>query len=97
MPVTFTVASHDANPVQKFRRMEAAQAVLDATWGSNQGRQAKSGRVLQSTFASPEDLTNIVPQKNGFVGPLLMAYNQHHHITLRPDDVWIAIVGQFSF
>lgn len=33
----------------------------------------------------------------GFVGIASAAYNQHHALVLRPDDVWQALVIQFSF
>eukprot|EP01133_Synstelium_polycarpum_P012347 gene12347-14479_t len=34
---------------------------------------------------------------NSFIRSAYMAYSNHHHLTIRPDDVWIAIVTQFSF
>lgn len=34
---------------------------------------------------------------NSFVGTVIKAYNDHHNLVLRPDDVWIAIQVQFSF
>lgn len=33
---------------------------------------------------------------NGFVGALLECYNKHNNVIIRPDDVWIAILTQFS-
>lgn len=33
----------------------------------------------------------------GLVGAATMAYNEHHGLVLRPDDVWQAIATQFSF
>jgi len=33
---------------------------------------------------------------NGFVDAVCMAYNEHHHLILRPDDVWLAIMVQFA-
>lgn len=33
---------------------------------------------------------------NGFVGACYEAYSHHHHLTLRPDDVWLAIVLTFA-
>lgn len=32
----------------------------------------------------------------GFVGTVIRAYCQHHNLVLRPDDVWLAILCQFS-
>jgi len=33
----------------------------------------------------------------GLVDVAVEAYSRHHHLVLRPDDVWIAILSQFSF
>lgn len=35
--------------------------------------------------------------RNGFVKTIVDAYNNHHNLVIRPDDVWAAIVTQFSF
>lgn len=35
--------------------------------------------------------------KNGFVNTLIDAYNYHHNLIIRPDDIWAAIMTQFSF
>lgn len=32
---------------------------------------------------------------NGFVSTILTAYNEHHNLYLRPDDIWITIMSQF--
>eukprot|EP01132_Coremiostelium_polycephalum_P002230 gene2230-2749_t len=34
--------------------------------------------------------------EHSLVYSALRAYNSHHHLVLRPDDVWLAIVTQFS-
>ena len=39
---------------------------------------------------------DVIPQKNGFVHTILECYNQHRALTIRPDDVWISILTQFS-
>lgn len=39
--------------------------------------------------------TNIA-HENGFVHTILKAYNHHHKLIIRPDDVWLAIVVQFG-
>ncbi|EGC29632.1 hypothetical protein DICPUDRAFT_42586 [Dictyostelium purpureum] len=33
---------------------------------------------------------------HSFVLSCLKAYNEHHHLTIRPDDIWMCIVSQFS-
>ncbi|KAF7952956.1 hypothetical protein EAE96_006178 [Botrytis aclada] len=52
--------------------------------------------IIQSTF-NEEIASKILPSGNGLVHTCLEAYNHHRHLVLRPDDIWIAIVTQFSF
>ncbi|KAI1734542.1 hypothetical protein F4680DRAFT_437850 [Xylaria scruposa] len=40
---------------------------------------------------------SIFPSSNGFVRAAYAAYSNHHHLTIRPDDVWFAILTQLSF
>lgn len=52
--------------------------------------------IIQSTLTE-EVASKILPSGNGLVHTCLEAYNRHRHLVLRPDDIWIAIVTQFSF
>ena len=36
------------------------------------------------------------PSSNGFVYSAMRAYSKHHRLVIRPDDVWLAILTQFS-
>ncbi|KAH6915722.1 hypothetical protein BKA70DRAFT_1092941 [Coprinopsis sp. MPI-PUGE-AT-0042] len=98
MPVTFTVASHPANPVPApYRPIIDAEGVLKSTWG-DKNHEIRSKELLQSTFSNTDtNFSNVVPTSNGFMRTVIQAYNQHHHLVLRPDDVWIAILCQFNF
>jgi hypothetical protein len=40
--------------------------------------------------------THLIPTKNGFVDTVITAYNEHHALVIRPDDVWLAILSQFN-
>ncbi|KAG4284509.1 hypothetical protein FPRO06_08888 [Fusarium proliferatum] len=50
--------------------------------------------IIQSSFDSE---TDIISATNGFVLGALKAYSKHHHLILRPDDIWLAILTQLSF
>ena len=39
-------------------------------------------------------LKDVKPQRNGFVHTLLECYNRHRALTIRPDDVWLAILAE---
>ncbi|KAK1853561.1 hypothetical protein CCHR01_03770 [Colletotrichum chrysophilum] len=49
------------------------------------------------TSVSDADDGTIVACENGFVYSVLRAWQQHLHLELRPDDVWLAVFVQFSF
>ncbi|KAF9478774.1 hypothetical protein BDN70DRAFT_835495 [Pholiota conissans] len=75
--------------------------ILDQTWGKpvrswENEKTKERGELLQSSFDG-RDCTNMRPQQHGLVGTVLLAYHEHHHLVLRPDDIWIAIIAQFSF
>ncbi|KFH63080.1 hypothetical protein MVEG_11117 [Podila verticillata NRRL 6337] len=67
------------------------------------GRFEEQGEVFQCSFPMPSKESFeeglIMPSRhvNGFVDSALKAYNEHHHLVIRPDDVWIAILSQFNF
>ncbi|KDR78613.1 hypothetical protein GALMADRAFT_63677 [Galerina marginata CBS 339.88] len=96
MPVTFTVAKHSANSVPGlYRPCQSADELLASTWGQK-ARTLRSAELLQSSLVDP-NFSAISPKQNGFVDTIVAAYNGHQHLVLRPDDVWIAILGQFNF
>lgn len=33
---------------------------------------------------------------NGFIGAVFRAYCRHHNLSIKPDDIWVAILTQFS-
>lgn len=55
-----------------------------------------TGDKLYSSFTDIE-VTPTVAKSNGFVDGVYEAYSRHHHLRLRPEDVWFAILTQLSF
>lgn len=54
-------------------------------------------KIIQSSFASlTRTPSTTFAAKNGLVHACLEAYNNHHNLVLRPDDVWLAILTQLS-
>jgi hypothetical protein len=56
-------------------------------------REAGCKTVVRET---PWDALTTSHAGNGFVYSVVRAYNQHHKLVLRPDDVWLAIAIQFG-
>ncbi|KAF7927156.1 hypothetical protein BELL_0307g00030 [Botrytis elliptica] len=83
-----TNEASDENPDSLFLRGLLQNLAPDSS--------KSNSTVLQSTLTE-EIASNILPSGNGLVHTCLEAYNHHRNLILRPDDIWIAIVTQFSF
>lgn len=57
----------------------------------------KDNTVLRSSFSFPDGDSSVVSSSNGFAHTVIRAWQQDLHLRLRPDDVWLAILTQFSF
>lgn len=95
MTITFAIASHAANPVTLHSASDARSLLSD------EHRQA-CVELLQSTFGSrnarlSSEQALAATGDNGLVHTVVRAYNVHHALVLRPDDIWLAIISQFSF
>ncbi|KAH7106150.1 hypothetical protein BKA62DRAFT_766588 [Auriculariales sp. MPI-PUGE-AT-0066] len=97
MPVTFTLVPHQATSID-----------IDDSTAEDQLRNVGSQlyddsfkKLLSSSYgpgnASVSAAGSYMVGQNGLVDAFLSAYNQHHALVLRPDDVWLAIMVQFSF
>lgn len=96
MPVTVHPAPHGANNVTGFRyadEYKITPLTLMTNTSSKGSQRCKS--ILQSPFAG-RDLHQVHGRSNGFVTAAVKAYSSHHHLVIRPDDVWISILTQFS-
>ena len=45
---------------------------------------------------SGSPIAGFIPKGNGLVHTVVDAYNQHHALVLRPDDIWLCILTQFN-
>ncbi|KAG6909874.1 hypothetical protein DXG01_014910 [Tephrocybe rancida] len=91
MPTTFTVAQHPAEP---FTATHAKLSRDQYTVLSGTTTTHVPSTILQSSMDGSQ---NVITQRNGFVQGALLAYNKHHNLIIRPDDVWIAILSQLNF
>lgn len=94
MPVTVHPAPHGANQLMSFNSISSPRELLEKSCRSAAAK-LKNNHILQTSFS---DISNekIYSHPNGFVQGALRAYNNHHHLILRPDEVWISILTQFS-
>ena len=97
MPVTIKIARHDANPVsgKSCDTNLSSEALLI---GAVPAKRPEIGTIIQSSYQNSSGSTRAIsPCDNGLVRTVFQAYTSHHHLVLRPEDIWIAILTQFSF
>ncbi|CEI62005.1 hypothetical protein FVEN_g3043 [Fusarium venenatum] len=94
MPITFNVVEHPAT-AWTTPSVKSPEDLLKQT-SPRDFRHCQ--RIIQTSFDSNtlQD-QHISPSENGFVWSAYHAYSQHHHLTIRPEDVWFAILTQISF
>ncbi|KAI0690420.1 hypothetical protein C8T65DRAFT_98399 [Cerioporus squamosus] len=93
MPVTFHVAPHAAKEHNPSGWVRSADDVLKSAC---RRQWMQSHELLQSSVTTG-DAPALVPRANGFVEAVLTAYKKHHHLKIRPDDVWTSILIQLNF
>ena len=88
MPITFitTTKTLNTNIISKDYR-SLKDIIIE--------QKSQNEHVLDSTFSGKNDYIK-ASFDNGFVGAVYDAYCNHHHLVFRPDDVWVAILTQFS-
>ncbi|KAJ7891664.1 hypothetical protein B0H14DRAFT_1059744 [Mycena olivaceomarginata] len=105
MPITFAPATctgaQDTHPATS-RDVTPVTAVNLLSAASFSANVAAKPRIVRSSVGGRPGPDNthfkIAPAPgSGFVDTVLCAYTHHHALVIRPDDVWLAIVSQFSF
>ncbi|KAJ6491058.1 hypothetical protein C8R45DRAFT_1138088 [Mycena sanguinolenta] len=98
MPVTIRLTDHrttskDLNPVTPSQIFEIACPdqfrEADKILQHSIGGGAAAARKRATQF-------KIIPHGCGFVNTVLSAYTGSHALVLRPDDIWLTIMSQFS-
>ncbi|KAL8675955.1 MAG: hypothetical protein Q9186_007473 [Xanthomendoza sp. 1 TL-2023] len=94
MPVTIEPASHRASSLKQATAPHV-QSPFELLKGACPKESEACVEILQSSF-DPKQPSAVDASSNGFVKGVIRAYNQHHHLRIRPEDVWFAILSQFS-
>jgi hypothetical protein len=95
MPVTITVADHKS---ESYHNRNAKIASNDALLKGTSLSDSKNCKwIIQSSVSEDEfSKSHIVESNNGFVHAAFTAYSWHHHLVIRPEDVWFAILSQLN-
>ncbi|KAM9957293.1 hypothetical protein ACTFIW_009034 [Dictyostelium discoideum] len=69
-------------------------------WELKYNGESKKYKVLQTSIINSDDDDGSKLESfnlNSFVYSAWESYNNHHHLVLRPDNIWMAILTQLSF
>lgn len=73
------------------------QWLLPAGSDAVESRESAIPRGVSLLAQSGTETEEVRASANGLVSMALTAYNTHHDLVLRPDDVWLAITTQFAY
>lgn len=93
MPVTIRPADHPARAWTATNAVYSADALLKE---SSPTEYRKCKALIQTSFGKFTSDVPLHPSNNGFVRAAIAAYCDHHHLTLRPEDIWFAVLTQLS-
>ncbi|GAB1320144.1 hypothetical protein MFIFM68171_10354 [Madurella fahalii] len=105
MSVTIHPSSRTPEPARLsgYTHATSAEQLLasittdDDVDGNPRTRLRPHKELIQSSFPTLSRTTSTTyAAKNGLIFSCLEAYNNHHNLVLRPDDVWLAILTQLS-
>ncbi|KAH6684720.1 hypothetical protein B0J14DRAFT_442695, partial [Halenospora varia] len=95
MPVTIQVADHPANAITASRYPDpTAEELLQLSCPAQYSKKLPGTKVFSSF--DTESNPNIVAADNGFLDTVLRAYDSHHHLRIRPEDIWFTILVQLN-
>lgn len=94
MPVTVAIPNRKVSSWQDPKAGNTSQLLRGAS--SQEASSCK--QIIQSSFSFNGSLeeNHVSASRNGLVWSSFHAYSTHHHLTIRPEDVWFAIVTQIS-
>ncbi|KAM0345597.1 hypothetical protein ACHAPU_006250 [Fusarium lateritium] len=95
MPITIPVANHPATS-RVAKTKPSAEELLA---GVSPLDQERCKIILHSSFSAEGKFKDrhVSASNNGLVWAAYQAYSYHHHLTIRPEDIWFAIISQLSF
>ena len=93
MPITLTTAPHGPNRWYGQKVNDAKQLLFEASPKDH----ARSKQIIQTSFSEQQFSNgNLSATQHGFVNAVFQAYSRHHHLTIRPEDVWFSILVQLN-
>ncbi|KAJ4303212.1 hypothetical protein N0V90_002105 [Kalmusia sp. IMI 367209] len=94
MPVTVMTATHSSQNWVSGKAT-STQALFHHSFPRS---CTQNQHVIQSSVTRHALRTShISPSTNGFIWAVINAYRGHHHLQIRPEDIWFAILAQLNY
>lgn len=89
-------APHGANLVSKtIHPISTAKELLKSSC-YKEFQKIRKDHLIQSSFDDSKINAQYLGASNGFVDTAILAYNQHNHLIVRPEDVWFTVLVQLN-
>jgi hypothetical protein len=84
--VTVKPAPHGANAVKITQSLSTSKELFkNSCW--KEYAKIRNDHIIQNSLNDPGEGVQYLGASNGFVDTAILAYNQHHHLIIRPEDV----------
>ncbi|KAG5761607.1 hypothetical protein H9Q72_010295 [Fusarium xylarioides] len=96
MPVTVAIPHSKADSWEyPYPKVENTSQLLPGASSQEADRRQK---IIQSSFSFNGSLeeNHVMLSRNGLVWSSFHAYSTHHHLTIRPEGIWFAVITQLS-
>jgi Domain of unknown function (DUF4419) len=95
--ITIMLAPHKATEVAlPYKPLKPLDIFLQCHEEKNRAEFADK-ILIQSSLGGPDQKHHfLIPAKSGFLFTVMQAYNEHHNLVIRPDDVWLTILLRFN-
>ncbi|CZS96840.1 uncharacterized protein RCO7_02627 [Rhynchosporium graminicola] len=92
-------APHKANPIRLYSWNSFITDTREFIQQNchQEYEKIKNDHIIQSSFTSLSEQSPALSARNGLVSGAIYAYNHHHYLVIRPEDVWFSILTQLNF
>lgn len=94
--VTVKPAPHGANVHPEIKHSISTAKELLKVSCYKEFEKIRNDHLIQSSFDDLKSDAHYLAASNGFVDSAVLAYSQHHHLIIRPEDVWFSILVQIN-
>ncbi|KAL9616603.1 MAG: hypothetical protein Q9160_008548 [Pyrenula sp. 1 TL-2023] len=98
MPARVVPSAHGAKPIEReYGNNKFADDALEVLKRACPDVRGHTIEILQTSLDDDGLPSAMQASRNGLFYSVFKVYSYHHHLQIRPDDVWLAALSQFSF